>query len=1128
MPSNHQDKDFKMPPHRMRFSRAIKYVLLAGLLAITLLLAWKRSIIAEKENQARYKELTDQIAKNITSSLHSYIIVLQGLAGTVISSENVTRSEWKAHCDYRDIKAKFPGVIGAGFSKVVRPGDLKKHIQEVRAEGFPDYTVWPAGNRELYTPIVYIEPFDEQNRRAFGYDMFSEPAQREAIELARDTGEIILSGGVTLVQEDSEKIQRSFAVYIPIYANGVRPQDLETRRSSIFAYVCGAGRIGDWIQKVSSDYSDKIAVQIYDGRDTSSDTLLYDSIAGEKETAQTYFSSEQTIEQYNHFWTLAFSTRPDLENTFDKNPKLGILVFGSFISLLSFFLLRAYEKTNDQALTIAQAITLTLQQREEKLRQTKRQSELILNAVGDGIYGLDTEGKAVFVNPVAARLLGYSQEEMLGQCMHSLVHHTRADGSPYPASECFSNISIRENRIMVVGDEVFWHKDRTSFPVECTSAPLLSDDKQPIGAVVIFRNISTRKQTEADLLEYRTSLEKTVQQRNFELKKSEGHLKSIIDNLLYALITISEDGIIRTFNPAAEKLFGYKASEIIGKNVKILAPEPHRSNHDEYLRRYCETGITHVIDHGQEVTAVRKDGSEFPIDLSVSEFRFENLRVFTGLTIDISDRKKVEQTLLAAKSAAEAANKAKSTFLANMSHEIRTPMNAILGFSQILERDHSLTPQQADHVGTIIRSGNHLLSLINDILDLSKIEAGKTIANLSTFSLHDFLDETEMIFRARALEKEIEFTMNRHADLPTHIVSDATKLRQIVVNLLGNAIKFTDTGKVAISARAEPVEVKASSGSALMRLIIEVEDTGPGISEQDLTQLFSSFQQAEAGIQAGGTGLGLVISRSFARLLGGDINVSSQVGKGSVFQVQIQIEAVEITEISDGQTKPEERHIIGLKPNSGPFKVLIVDDIQDNRKLLLSLLLPIGFEVQEAKNGAEALEIFETWAPHIILMDMQMPIMDGYEATRRLKATESGRATPIIAITASAFDEDEKKVFDAGVDAFLRKPFLPDELFTIMGKLLDLPYTFAVEPSDQSSKPKFVPIAAKHLAALPEELLLMMRQSVADGDMAHLHELIVQVKKIDNTTALGLKKLADHFEYEKLTQLLSHEVIKNA
>lgn len=1129
-----QNEDLKTLPHLSRFSHATKYILLGGLLVITFFLAWESWATSKKEDQRRSEELTKEITHDITAYLRSYVLILQGLAGTVIASEDVSRSEWKAYCDYRDITTQFPGVVGVAFAKIIRPDDLDKHIQEVRAEGFLDYTVWPSGNCEICVPVVFIEPFDEENRRAFGYDMFSEPTQREAMELARDSGLVVLSGGITLIQEVLEKAQRSFTLYIPVYTNGAVPKDLKTRRSAISAFVCGAVRMENLIQKVSANYGDRMAFKIYDGREISPDTLLCDSLAGEVERSQPHFSSQQTIEQYNHFWTFAFSTRPELEKTFAKHSVAGIIIFGSFISLLSFLLLRTYEKIKERALGLAQEITLTLQQREEKLRQTVRQSELILKAVGDGVYGVDLMGKTVFVNPVAARLLGYSPEEILGQSLHSLIHHTRADGSSYLVDECYSNIAIRESRTMSVSDEVFWHKNGTSFPVEYTTTPLLGDDKQPIGAVVVFRDITKRKQTEDELLKYRARLERAVQQSNFELKKSEGHLKSIIENLVYSLITITEDGIITTFNPAAEKLFGYKASEVVGRNVKLLAAEPHRSHHDEYLKRYRDTGIANIIGSGREVIAERKDGTTFSADLSVSEFRFDNNRVFTGIIIDISDRKRVEQALLSAKSAAEAANEAKSSFLANMSHEIRTPMNAILGFAQVLERDHSLTTLQADHIHTIIRSGNHLLSLINDILDLSKVEAGKTTANLSIFSLHDFLDEVELIFHSRAHGKEIQFTLNRHPDLPTHIFSDATKLRQIFGNLVGNAVKFTDAGEVFVRVKAEPVKAEPGSDSVLMFLIVEVEDTGPGISEQDLPQLFSSFQQAAAGIKAGGTGLGLVISRGFAQLLGGDISVSSQVGKGSIFRLQIKTEAVEITEAdkvieaSNDSTKLNGKRVIGLEPGAGPFRILVVDDISDNRNLLSSLLLPLGFEVQEAKNGAEALDIFQAWAPHTILMDMRMPIMDGYEATRRLKAMESGRFIPIIAITASAFEDDEGKVLDAGVDAFIRKPFQPEELFAIMGKLLDLPYVFVDELSNQSSKPKFVSITRAHLAALPTELILMMRQAVADGDMTRLNELIVLVKKIDGNTALGLKKLADNFEYEKLTQLLSHEVIKNA
>ena len=321
-----------------------------------------------------------------------------------------------------------------------------------------------------------------------------------------------------------------------------------------------------------------------------------------------------------------------------------------------------------------------------------------------------------------------------------------------------------------------------------------------------------------------------------------------------------------------------------------------------------------------------------------------------------------------------------------MSHEIRTPMNAILGFAQVLERDPSLTPQQAEHVRIIARSGGHLLHLINDILDMSKIEAGRTTLNEVDFCLHDLLSDLELMFRSRADAKGLQLLVERDESVPRYVTADEGKLRQVLVNLMGNAVKFTETGGVALRVRVEAVEGKTVEDKASLRLMAEVEDTGPGIPDTDMYQIFDPFQQAATGVKAGGTGLGLAISRKFVEMMGGELTVTSQVGASCFRFNALLAQAGDIAE----QEKPVLPCVVGLEPGTGPFRILVVEDIPDNRTLLCELLRPVGFEIEEASNGVEALDVFNRWSPHAILMDMRMPIMDGYEATRRIKATAAG------------------------------------------------------------------------------------------------------------------------------------------
>ncbi|MEI6263274.1 MAG: ATP-binding protein, partial [Deltaproteobacteria bacterium] len=349
------------------------------------------------------------------------------------------------------------------------------------------------------------------------------------------------------------------------------------------------------------------------------------------------------------------------------------------------------------------------------------------------------------------------------------------------------------------------------------------------------------------------------------------------------------------------------------------------------------------------------------------------------------------------------------------------------------------------------------------------------------------------------------------------VTTDEGKLRQVLVNLMGNAVKFTETGGVALRVRVKAVEGKTLEDKASLRLMAEVEDTGPGIPDTDMGRIFDAFQQTATGVKAGGTGLGLVISRKFVEMMGGELTVKSQVNTGSCFRFEVLLtQAGDIAE----HEQPTLRRIVGLEPGAGPFRILVVDDIPDNRALLCELLRPVGFEIAEASNGVEALDVFNRWSPHAVLMDMRMPIMDGYEATRRIKATAAGSSIPVIAVTASAFEDDFEQVMATGMYAYLRKPFRTEDLFEMLGKCLGLHYVFADDTADTPGLLKAAPLTAESIAALPKDIVEAMRQAVEEGDMARLTELVAQVEKIDSATARGLQVLTDRYDYEKLGQWL--------
>ncbi len=578
------------------------------------------------------------------------------------------------------------------------------------------------------------------------------------------------------------------------------------------------------------------------------------------------------------------------------------------------------------------------------------------------------------------------------------------------------------------------------------------------------------------------------------------YTRSLIESNIDALITTDPRGIITDVNKQMEALTGCTRDELIGAPFKDYFTDPERA----------EAGIKLVLVESKvtdyELTARARDGKETVVSYNATTFhdRDRKLQGVFAAARDVTERKRYEESL-------QQANRAKSVFLANMSHEIRTPMNAILGFSQLMLRDQDLTTRQCQYLGTINRSGEHLLALINDILEMSKIEAGRTTLNVSTFDLPVLLKDLEMMFRVRTDEKKLSFSVDTIGDVPQFIVTDINKLRQAFINVLGNAVKFTERGGIGLRVRAD------REGATGPSLRFEVEDTGPGISTDDQDKLFRHFEQTKTGQQAGtGTGLGLAISREFVRLMGGDITVSSQVGRGSIFAIQLPLKEGEAQAVQSR----DDRHVLRLQPGQATCRVLIADDIEDNRQLLEQLLAPVGFEIRLATNGAEAVQEFEGWRPHLILMDFRMPVMDGHEAIRRIRAMAGGEVTKIIAVTASAMDDNRQELMGIGADDFIGKPFRETELFQKIHTHVGVEYLYAEDPA-AAVREEATELTPESLAAWPRDLVDPMREAVITADLDELLARIQGVEARDPGIARGLRRLAEGFQYQELLDLFS-------
>ena len=1100
---------------------------------------------ARQTAQSRFFTLTEDTRHGIAGRMTDYEQLLRAGAGLFAASSSVNREEWRNFANELKVNEKFPGIQGIGYVQWISAKEKDAHLKRLRAEGFQDYVLRPAGERPFYASTVFMEPFDFRNQRALGFDMYADPVRRAAMEQARDSGEPTLSGKVTLAQETAQDVQTGCLLFMPIYRRGMAHDTIAERRAALIGWVCGPFRLYDLMNGVLGAASHELAVEIFDGMQPSNSSLMYASSQRMMNLPKDYvsqFAEFRQIQINGHIWTLRCRTLPAFDAATQNQQPAAVASVGLLLSLLLFGVVRVVSERSRDALQLVEDIT-------QESEANRQELQTVMDTAHEAIITVEENGKINYINRAGESMFGYEAAEILGKPVARLLNQ--------PSQELLTD-KLAGLRIDPEGAEQGQTYALTGLRANGKEFPLefsVAGKNLPTGYLftAFLRDITERQQAEA------------------ELRVSEERFRTLVERASDGIFICNQAGVLLNINFTAAQMLGYTREEMVGREWREFLADGTQKPMQERIA-YLLTGAAGL----NEWLCVRKNGSRFPVeinatmlpdhriqgiirditerkiaedvarrseerfrsyfelgqvgmvitspekgwieandavckilgftkrellemtwselthpadlDLDVKEFKrvlagemdgysiekrfvrkdgriiFANLSVrcvrkpdgqadyFIGMIQDITAAKQAELELRQAKDAAEQANASlaelneqmelaieraqgmaqaaenanhtKSAFLAAMSHEIRTPMNGIIGFTSLL-MDTELDQNQRESVEIIQGCSETLLTLINDILDFSKIEADKLTLEQQPFDLSACLDECIKLVMPKAVEKKLDLRMLTPLMLDNFVIGDMVRVRQVILNLLSNAVKFTHRGGIIVDSRV--IQFYDSE----VELEVSVRDTGIGIPQDKLHHLFQPFTQVDASTtrKYGGTGLGLVISKRLAEAMQGNISVESAEGVGTTFHFRFKAgyESLRPKNIlpMDEDTTILSKH----PPRIHSVSILLTEDNPLNQRLVIAQLKQMGYTADIVNNGHAAIELLATRHYDIILMDIQMPKMDGYETTRHIRQMKHLPRQPfIIAVTAHAIIGDDKMCYNAGMDWYLTKPIRLDEL----------------------------------------------------------------------------------------------------
>jgi PAS domain S-box-containing protein len=1044
--------------------------LLLGIVAtIAVLGLWQQLLVRE---QLHVQELVQQEANAIEIALNrelsARILALEQMASRWRASRGTPQALWEA--DATSYIAHFYGY------QAIEWVDPSSHVR-------------------------WVVPL-KGNESVRNLNLDQEPRRKITFSVARELRQTLLTRTISLAQGG-----KGFLACVPLFVKTPNQSPEVDRFDGFIVGVFQIQAFFDSILKVSPQYK----IQIY-----NSTSLIY----SQEQIPPSTQPKTTIVQAYGADWSVRVF--PTSKLILEERSLLPTFVLrgglaGAWILALTVYLgqcseryAQRFKRSNQQLqeeIIERQQIEIKLRCSEAFNRNLSERFELAVNSAQIGIWDWDIINDRLTWDDRMYTLYGIQPSNFLRvyQSWAAALHPDDFEMTTAAVQQAIRGERDYDPEFRVV------HPDGSIRFIKAYAVVQRNSEGQAQRMIGVNFNISDRKQAEA-------KLEKELLQSN-----------TLFNTSMDGVVVLNHQGDVVQTSPSFAQMIGYTLEETLKLNTADWDAQWTKGE----LQQIREGSIVSSVF---ETRHRRKDGSLYDAEISYSRVQLDGETMHFCIYRDISDRKHKELILRQAMEAAEAANLAKSTFLANMSHELRTPLNVILGFTQLMARDVLLTPNQQEDLQTIRRSGDHLLGLINDVLDLSKIEAGYCTLEETRFDLISLLHTLRTMMTERAKAKRLQLEFDIAAEVPQFVIADEQKLRQILLNLLSNAIKFTNQGSVTLRVKSQSSadldlqffeKDRDLSNPSPLHLQFEVIDTGVGIAPTEQGTIFDAFVQAEAGKKSvSGTGLGLTISRKLLDLMNGAIAVESMLNVGTTFTFTIPVVS---TSGIDVRPEPHDRLVIGLVPGQPNYRILIVDDQPENRLVLIRLLTHLGLEVREATNGQDAIRIWQDWQPDLTWMDIRMPGLDGYEATKQIRSMEQGQASIIIALTAQASQSDRTLAIAAGCNDYISKPFREETLFLKLKEYLGLEYLYAKPNALPSFSP--VPVFGSHqdlptlldpalLANLPTSWLDTLEGAALCGNDQAIVDLVSQLSPEFAALSIQLMELTEQFQFEQMIQFI--------